>query len=840
MAITVTSRPEKTLANGYISRWNSSELPLKYNFSSDLYPVNSYDLSFTVTNGAYNYALKGFELTIGVHPYINLNTVQVSGTNTSLDGGIFSIKATTTNTVILDFFTTETTTTGSIIKYYNNYNGVVKVYAGARDGHPYNTTGIKPFTLIGEIVANFDNDNKSSIDIRSYIKPDITADFDSVNENSRFAWTDFTIEFSESYDESNGTIVETYNSDFEPDEQPNCTPFTGFIDPSFNNGLDDWSQESLPATSSSVWVAGVGEIESTTTTETRTNIINQSLSILSGVPYTITLNYDLISAVLTDLPQIIVFGYSSGSWVFIQREYVSSLGAGVSNINLTTSQNFEKLGVSFSYFNGTTSNTFNIKFSSLQVTTTVSQPCKIYSSAIFGCKQFQDALGGNFGDYVLNITDDFEPKLLTHFEELKKFNGVDIYLNALIPESTFSLSEDANNVFVEINLFDRGNNNVLAFNYKVENLGSGVYTVTPTIDEDLDFNNVLPCEWEHGTIRFIIIPSNTFSDADNGTFENGTTTGITSLPYDISTPNYIGGNIGVNSFGKTGVFCGSIQWTTPIASDPTKQYLVFENDTALNVVVDRVYEIKSFISITGYNPNQLDNGSFYWMPNGYTKEECIIKPFEITTANTYVTPEPTQNDWYEITTKFTAKATGSLNLIMYEDMKTDVGFTIGAFNIDDITFKGPFEYISEEKKVNNSCGCSYGNILRWKNNLGGWESWNFQNKRIESEVVSNKINIKRDVTQDWDNYFINGETENDTIKTDVSRSITFNSQILTNNEYKVLQAIKRSVRVQMLQDSGKWQTVTVKGGSYEIINDDERVKELSVTFELPSIKTQEQ
>jgi len=258
MAITVTSRPEKTLTNGYTSRWNSSELPLKYNFSSDLYPVNSYDLSFTVTNGAYNYALKGFEFTIGVHSYINLNTVQVSGTNTSLDGGIFSIKATTTNTVILDFFTTETTTTGSIIKYYNNYNGVVKVYAGARDGHPYNTTGIKPFTLIGEIVANFDNDNKSSIDIRSYIKPDITADFDSVNENSRFAWTDFTIEFSESYDESNGTIVETFNSPFVQDEQDNCTPFTGFVDPSFDNGLTDWSQESLPATSSSVWVAGVG------------------------------------------------------------------------------------------------------------------------------------------------------------------------------------------------------------------------------------------------------------------------------------------------------------------------------------------------------------------------------------------------------------------------------------------------------------------------------------------------------------------------------------------------------------------------------------------------------
>ena len=457
------------------------------------------------------------------NPFINLSSpYKYADTNTSLDGGIFTIKAITGSSVILDFFTTETTTTGSIIKYYNNYNGVVKVYAGARDGHPYNTTGIKPFTLIGEIVANFDSDNESSIDVRSYIKPDITADFDGINDNSRFAWTDFTIEFSESYDESNGTRVETYNSPFVPDEQPNCTPFTGFVDPSFNNGLDDWSQESLPATSSSVWVAGVGEIESTTTTEIRTNIINQSLSILSGVPYTITLNYNLISAVLTDLPQIIIYGYSMGSWVFIQNEYVSSLGSSVSNINVTTSQNFEKLGVSFSYFNGTTSNTFNIKFSSLQVTTSVVQPCKIYSSAIFGCKQFQDSIGGNFGDYVLNIANTVTPKLLTNFDELRSFKGVDTYINALIPESTFTLSEGANNVFLQVDLFDRTNANVLSFNYKVENIGSGVYTVVPNIEEELLNNNIESCDWTYGKVRFIIIPSNTFLDADNGTFENGT------------------------------------------------------------------------------------------------------------------------------------------------------------------------------------------------------------------------------------------------------------------------------------------------------------------------------
>jgi hypothetical protein len=44
----------------------------------------------------------------------------------------------------------------------------------------------------------------------------------------------------------------------------------------------------------------------------------------------------------------------------------------------------------------------------------------------------------------------------------------------------------------------------------------------------------------------------------------------------------------------------------------------------------------------------------------------------------------------------------------------------------------------------------------------------------------------------------------------------------------------------MLQESGKWQTVTVKAGSYEVVNNNQDIKELSVSFDLPSTKTQEQ
>ena len=838
--ISITQRPEKTLTNGYTSRWSSSELPLKYTFESDLYPTNTYDTAWSITASAYNAVLKGLELAIGNHDLINLDKIEINGTGTVLDGGIFSIKGTTGTTIIIDYFSTLNITTGTVLKYYNNYNGVVKVYAGARDGHPYNTVGLKPFKLIGELVATFDKDNKASIDVRSYIKPDITTDFDSINDNSHYAWTDFTIEYSESYDKSDGSKVTTYNSDFVEDEQPNCTPFTGFEDPSFDDPLVYWSQDALPG-SNGVFNIGVGEV--TFNSGTVSEVLNQDLNIYSGVPYTLTTNYNVSVLGNNSFLDFVVYAWDGTTWDFLTFDQIRTTGVGTLVQNVTPTKDYLKLGILVNHTKWSGDPQLVISLTSMQVTTSVVQPCKIYSSAIFGVKQFQDSLGGNFGDYVLNIANTIEPKLLTNFKEIRKFQNIPNYFNALIPESTFTLSEGANNVFLQVDLFDSSNNDVLSFNYKVENIGSGVYTVNPNIDEELLNNNIELCGWTYGKVRFIIIPSNTFSDADNGTFEGGTVTGLTNLPYSVGTPNQIGADININAFGKTGVFSGRFLASAPFMNQTIKQYSIFKNDTSLNVVIGREYEIKSYISLkdTNVGPEQIDNGSLYWLPDGYTKEECIVKPFEIVIDNTYSTVDPTGDDWYEITTKFTAKATESLMLKMFNELQININISTGVeYNIDDITFKGPFEYVSEQKQINNSCGCSYNNILRWKNSLGGWEIWDFQNKRIESEIVSNKINIKRDVTQDWDNYFINGETENDTIKTDVSRSITFNSQILTNDEYKALQAIKRSVRVQMLQESGKWQTVTVKAGSYEVINDDKAIKELSITFELPSIQTQEQ
>lgn len=374
MALTITKRPEKTLTNGYTSRWNSSELPLKYTFSSDLYPVNNVDVANNITASAYNYALKGLELAIGNHSFIVLDSIYVTGTNTSLDGGVFTIKSIpSTTTIVIDYFTTETTVTGSLIKYYNNYNGVVKVYAGARDGHPYNTTGIKPFRFIGEIIASFDTNNEGSIDVRSYIKPDITADFDEINENSRFAWTDFTIEYEESYDKSDGTNVNTFNSGFVQDEQDNCTPFTGFVDPSFDNGLTDWSEADITNWSTSNWVSGVGQITSSLSQGpslgSATKVLYQNITILAGVPYKFVIDVELTGTFTN--PQFRVYDTNSnllGSLVMV--------GNGVYELEITTNQDVTDVGISIGPF-GATGNTLDVVLKSLQVTTTVLEPCLI-------------------------------------------------------------------------------------------------------------------------------------------------------------------------------------------------------------------------------------------------------------------------------------------------------------------------------------------------------------------------------------------------------------------------------------------------------------------------------
>ena len=813
MGIYITDRPSKTLSNGYLSKWSSSELPLQYELESDYFPINTVDTSYTITNIIYNSALLGTVLTLSVaSPYIPLETITIDGTNTSLDGNVFTVKSFNGNDVIIDFYTTETATTGTTLKYYNNYKGLLKVFVGAPDQHPYNLDGSKPIIEAGTIEVNFKNDGTNNVgvsNVNGYVKAGINAMFDT-DENSHYNWGSYYVEYAESYDVSDGVNVTNETKPFVLDEQTNCSAFTGFLNPSFNDGLDDWTNTKQVGTDVDFTI-GVGDVGFT---GARSSILNQDLTIYSGIEYDFALNYEVVDNG-GNFVVASIWGYDGVNWVKLKNEYITAIGIDVLNFKLNTNKDFTKIGVAFEK---TGIPNITVGLQSFQASTNVSQPCLFTQFANYGVKQFQDSLGGNFGDYVLSPVNTLTPKILTHFEEKTFFKGKPFYFSAIIPESTFSISEGGDSVFLKIDLY-KGTTLLSSVNYKVDNSGEGVYTVDPS--SVIDAN----CSWDNGKAQFIIIPSNTFVDATNGTFENPDT-----ATWNISSLDSLGAGFNSNSqFARTGLYSGNLAISG--ASIPQGETEAYRFDTEIPTIIGLDYELKSYYyNYLNFAPVYSDKLSIYFKIEGTN-----ITTNKILLSNSNIT-----NEWEALTLTFTATGT-TARVIMCIESTELLGGGGATLLFDDITFKGPIDYISEIKPLKNSCDCNkYGGTLRWLNDLGGWESWYFNRQKTEKETVTKKIDIIRDINADWDNTFINGDTEKDTIKVFSNKTVLLRSQLLNKNELIQLETIKRSIKVQMLMDSGKFQTVTIKPNSFSLIDENQDMQEMTIEVILPNTQIQKQ
>ena len=265
--------------------------------------------------------------------------------------------------------------------------------------------------------------------------------------------------------------------------------------------------------------------------------------------------------------------------------------------------------------------------------------------------------------------------------------------------------------------------------------------------------------------------------------------------------------------------------------------LIAKFDTAIPTIIGETYVIESEISAAGgsFEPNQRANSEAFLYVEGYNLEDLTIITFECPNNNTPFSENG------KIRTSFVATST-TANIIFAQSLKTNIPTsTGGTWVLDNTTFKGPIDYISEIKPITNSKECDrYGGTLRWLNDLNGWETWNFTKKKIEKEKVTKKIDIVKDYNNDWDNSFINSETQRDTIQTTANKSILLRSQILNSNQKTVLEQIKRSARVQYLTYDNKWQTVTIKTSSYEIINEEEKIHEMDIEINLPDLIIQAQ
>ena len=837
MALEVISRPEKRMDDGFDSRWNGSRTPLNYKFKSDLFPVNEFDSVGTITVIQYVASKLGTQISCNQSSLsIGLSIgdyVEVNNTGTYLDGSFYKISeiVASNSFIIKAKFDGIINGVGTVQKYYKGYKALVNVYVGAPSYHPYYDDDSKPEYLASQIQVDFGGDNEGVANVRQLVKPDLNSKFDEENTNSHYAWTSFFIEYAETWDNKTGSVV------FEPDVLENCLPFNNFDNNNFSEGGDDWD------TQSSV-------IFGSTTSEWSFNIPNQTAVTSLSYPYASDLLYQDIYISSTNKYRITIDvsfseGESSYSAIIAGSDFspnkilgsVSFFGGGVYTIDVNPYENSNRLGVWFSKrnrgFDGQ-----NLILNSISVSSIGSgNPCDYSSFALFGSKQFQDPIGGNFGDYVLRPFGTNEaPKMLTNFESIELFpNGKDVFFNTpfykdfsnyvcgIIPASTFSQSEDGDNVFLEFNQSDGFGFN-LNQRVKVESKSDGVYVVGFK-DENL---NLLSSDIakKESYCQFIIIPSNMLSDGDNGTYEN----------QDPATWDIIDGDstVIIDSEVIFGKKTGELAFPLSVGTKDTV-YNICKFNSPLNTVLGLEYIVESDVYFNQNNlPSSiLDNTEVFINVEGYDLSELSIQ-------KQLVPSGPFEDVAYKLITRFTAKNTSTKILFAQTLINDIVPAGIVRYYLKDTTFQGPIDYISEKKPINVNTDCfGYKGVeLRWLNTLGGWEFWKFKQYQDVKEKFK-KTEIKSDIFTDYDDYFINGQSQYKAISVDSRKSVTVRSGLLTEDQLKNVGALQRSIEIQYKTDLGKWQTCSIKSGSFTSLEEKNNIREISFDIELVDTLTQE-
>lgn len=128
--------------------------------------------------------------------------------------------------------------------------------------------------------------------------------------------------------------------------------------------------------------------------------------------------------------------------------------------------------------------------------------------------------------------------------------------------------------------------------------------------------------------------------------------------------------------------------------------------------------------------------------------------------------------------------------------------------------------------------------LTWLNTLGAWEYWTFT-ARHSYGFDSNEVGrIERDIFQNWDADFIQGQSETEVLGKDVRPFIVVRSQLLTKNQVDALSRIRNSIKVQEVKSTGNV-TVLIESGSFTYRTDKEKLTtmEFKITYPREQIQS---
>lgn len=202
------------------SNWVASDLPIIYGINNDKWPVNSTDQTDAFNavsddNGYARLAIPSPNESYSAGAYIKITGATQAGHN-----GVWRIRTVysgTDMTVEAPYLGTDS---GTLQKYYNNYHNVVRVYTGIRNGHTH--ANERPMELRGTLRVRPDQNNTCNANISSLVRADLAPIDNNFCEltftngwaNDFNQFTQFYIEFAESYDIAVGGVLQTFTSGF--------------------------------------------------------------------------------------------------------------------------------------------------------------------------------------------------------------------------------------------------------------------------------------------------------------------------------------------------------------------------------------------------------------------------------------------------------------------------------------------------------------------------------------------------------------------------------------------------------------------------------------------------
>lgn len=195
--------------------WQCVHLPIVYQLSNDLYPINSVDT--VEPAGSYGF-INGYFAVITLNP-VSFNALDYVKVGDAAGGyRIFQVVEAYSSTITV-LNSDGTGGFDSIQLYRNNYHIDVNVYAGLPSGHPWESE--KPYELATTLRFIPDSNNRIKFSIaeilKGYIATRNNLTLDTLPNNIDFM-TAFYIEYAEGYDVSDGTEVTAFVDEFQDDD----------------------------------------------------------------------------------------------------------------------------------------------------------------------------------------------------------------------------------------------------------------------------------------------------------------------------------------------------------------------------------------------------------------------------------------------------------------------------------------------------------------------------------------------------------------------------------------------------------------------------------------------